>query len=33
MAFIPTILGFIEGIVYLTMSDASFDAKYNVPSS
>ena len=27
--FIPTILGFIEGIVYLTMSDASFDAKYN----
>jgi TM2 domain-containing membrane protein YozV len=27
--FIPTILGFIEGIVYLTMSDAAFDAKYN----
>lgn len=26
---IPTIVGFIEGIVYLTMSDAAFDAKYN----
>lgn len=27
--FIPTIVGFIEGIVYLTMSDAAFDAKFN----
>lgn len=27
--FIPTIVGFIEGVVYLTMSDAAFDAKYN----
>ena len=27
--FIPAIIGFIEGIVYLTMSDAAFNAKYN----
>jgi TM2 domain-containing membrane protein YozV len=27
--FIPALLGFIEGIVYLTMSDANFNAKYN----
>jgi TM2 domain-containing membrane protein YozV len=26
--FVPAIVGFIEGIVYLTMSDASFEAKY-----
>jgi TM2 domain-containing membrane protein YozV/ribosomal protein L40E len=25
---IPTIVGFIEGIVYLTMSDAAFEGKY-----
>ena len=28
--FIPAIVGFIEGIVYLTMSDESFNARYNV---
>ena len=27
--FIPAIVGFIEGIVYLTMSDEAFNAKYN----
>jgi len=27
--FIPAIIGFIEGIVYLSMSDAAFNAKYN----
>jgi TM2 domain-containing membrane protein YozV len=27
--FIPGIVGFIEGIVYLTMSDEAFNAKYN----
>jgi|SRR5947209_8071871 len=27
--FIPTVAGFIEGIIYLTMTDAAFDAKYN----
>ena len=26
--FIPTIIGFIEGIIYLTMSDQAFEAKY-----
>lgn len=26
--FIPTIIGFIEGIVYLAMSDQSFNQKY-----
>ena len=26
--FIPTIVGFIEGIIYLTMSDEYFAAKY-----
>jgi TM2 domain-containing membrane protein YozV len=26
--FIPAIVGFIEGIIYLTMSDADFAAKY-----
>jgi TM2 domain-containing membrane protein YozV len=25
---IPTVLGIIEGVVYLSMSDASFSAKY-----
>jgi TM2 domain-containing membrane protein YozV len=27
--FIPAIVGFIEGIVYLSMSDEAFNAKYN----
>jgi len=27
--FVPAIAGFIEGIVYLSMSDESFAAKYN----
>lgn len=27
--FIPLIVGFIEGITYLTMNDADFNAKYN----
>jgi TM2 domain-containing membrane protein YozV len=27
--FIPAFIGFIEGIVYLSMSDAAFNAKYN----
>jgi TM2 domain-containing membrane protein YozV len=27
--FIPAFIGFIEGIVYLSTSDASFNAKYN----
>lgn len=27
--FIPAILGFIEGIIYLTMSDKAFEAKYS----
>jgi TM2 domain-containing membrane protein YozV len=27
--FIPGFIGFIEGIVYLTMGDAEFNAKYN----
>jgi len=27
--FIPTIVGFIEGILYLVMSDKEFDSKYN----
>jgi TM2 domain-containing membrane protein YozV len=26
---VPAFIGFIEGIVYLTMSDAAFNAKYN----
>jgi TM2 domain-containing membrane protein YozV len=26
---IPAIVAFVEGIIYLTMSDADFDAKYN----
>jgi len=26
--FIPTIIGFIEGIIYLTMTDQEFEAKY-----
>jgi TM2 domain-containing membrane protein YozV/ribosomal protein L40E len=26
--FIPAIVGFIEGIIYLTMSDQTFNAKY-----
>jgi TM2 domain-containing membrane protein YozV len=29
--FIPAIIGLIEGIVYLTMSDEAFSAKYNTP--
>ena len=28
--FIPALIGFIEGIVYLSMSDESFNARYNV---
>ena len=28
-SFIPAIVGFIEGILYLTMSEAVFNAKYN----
>jgi TM2 domain-containing membrane protein YozV len=27
--FIPAFVGFIEGIVYLSMSDQSFNARYN----
>ena len=27
--FIPAIVGFIEGIVYLSMNDEAFNAKYN----
>ena len=27
--FIPAILGFFEGIIYLTMSEESFEAKYS----
>jgi TM2 domain-containing membrane protein YozV len=27
--FIPAFVGFIEGIMFLTMSDAEFNAKYN----
>ncbi len=30
--FIPAIIGLIEGIVYLSMSDADFNAKYNRPA-
>jgi TM2 domain-containing membrane protein YozV len=26
--FIPALVGFIEGIIYLTMSDQDFEAKY-----
>jgi hypothetical protein len=26
---IPALVAFVEGIIYLTMSDADFDAKYN----
>ena len=26
--FIPALIGFVEGIVYLTMSDEAFNAKY-----
>jgi TM2 domain-containing membrane protein YozV/ribosomal protein L40E len=26
--FIPLLIGFVEGLVYLTMSDADFNAKY-----
>jgi TM2 domain-containing membrane protein YozV len=29
--FIPAIIGFIEGIVYLTMTDQAFSAKYDTP--
>ena len=28
--FVPAIVGLIEGIVYLSMSDQSFNARYNV---
>lgn len=32
--YVPAIIGLIEGIIYLTMDDAQFDAKYNKePSS
>jgi len=27
--FIPSIIGFIGGIIFLTMSDAAFNDKYN----
>jgi TM2 domain-containing membrane protein YozV len=27
--FIPAAIAFIEGIIYFTMTDAAFDAKYN----
>lgn len=27
--FIPTVVGFIEGIIYLVMSEENFDEKYN----
>ena len=27
--FVPAFIGFIEGLVYLTMADAAFNAKYN----
>jgi TM2 domain-containing membrane protein YozV len=27
--FIPGLVGFVEGIIYLTMSDEAFDARYN----
>lgn len=27
--FVPAIIGFIEAIVYLSMSDVAFNAKYN----
>lgn len=27
--FVPAIIGLIEGIIYLTMSDEAFDAKFN----
>jgi len=29
--FIPAIVAFVEGIIYLSMSDADFNAKYNRP--
>ena len=29
LTFIPAIVGFFEGIIYFTMSDKSFDAKYS----
>jgi TM2 domain-containing membrane protein YozV len=29
---IPLVIGFIEGILLLVMSDADFDSKYNVPT-
>ena len=28
---IPSLIGLVEGIIYLTMSDADFNAKYNAP--
>lgn len=28
--FIPALIGLIEGIIYLTMSDDSFNARYNI---
>jgi TM2 domain-containing membrane protein YozV len=27
--FIPAVVGFVEGIIYLTMTDQDFNAKYN----
>jgi TM2 domain-containing membrane protein YozV len=30
--FLPAIAGFIEAIVYLSMSDESFNARYNNPA-
>jgi hypothetical protein len=29
---VPAIVGFIEGIIYLSMSDSSFVAKYDEPT-
>jgi len=31
--FIPAIIGLIEGIIYLTMSEQEFNAKYNAPKT
>ncbi|MFN3316456.1 MAG: NINE protein [Raineya sp.] len=31
--FIPTIIGIVEGIKFIAMSDEEFNAKYNAPKS
>jgi len=31
--FISALIGLIEGIEYLTVSDVNFNAKYNAPKS